>query len=302
MKNRLLSLFVGLACLSGLAQPAHCVPAQDPPTDAPKQAPAKIEYLSAWPKPADQHQLEVDIERLCKARTDEMEKQAQDALLACGTSAVPFLLDRYARERAPEAHERLRALLLDLIQADQTRLLAPRFASKSLDERVMVMWRAGVFPDRGIRAEAEAAWARVEKQGEKADPDERYAAALCACSAGCIKGLDTLIAQAMKRWDKKGQEMRIALEGVRGPDATAALSKSLDDQDRKIRVAALNLLGGCGDKSVIGKIKPMLDESDNSIRVAAINALRGIVDGELPLKDLSAFTAIEEAKKWKDRL
>jgi HEAT repeat protein len=106
----------------------------------------------------------------------------------------------------------------------------------------------------------------------------------------------------MKRWDKKGPEMRVALSGVRGAEATAVVGKRLDDPDRKTKVAALRLLGGCGDKSVVSKIKPLLDETDNSIRVAAINALRGIVDGDLPLEELSAFEAIEMAKQWKDKI
>jgi hypothetical protein len=270
--------------------------AQEPPKEAPKPAPAKIEYLTAWPKPADKDTLLVDIERLCKARTEDMGKLAHDALAADGASAVPFLLDRYGRD------ERLHDLLVELITADQTRLLAKSFESKNLNERVMALWRAGLFPDKEIKVPAEAAWARIDKQGDKADPDERYAGALCACSAGSIKGLDTLVAQAMKRWDKKGPEMRIALEGVRGAEATAVVGKRLDEADRKVKVAALHLLGGCGDKSIVSKIKPLLDETDNSIRVAAINALRGIVSGELPIEGLSAFEAIERAKKWKEKI
>lgn len=301
--NSPLPMLLALA-LAALPTPASARPQAPPAQEAPKpaSAPAKIEYLTAWPKPADKDQLLTDVERLVKARTEEMGKQAHDALVAAGASAVPFLLDRYGKEKDEGAHERLHDILLEMIKADQTRLLAKSFESKNLHERVMAMWRAGVFPDKEIRAAAEAAWTRVEKQGEKADPDERYAAALCACSAGCIKGLDTLIAQALKKWDKKGPEMRVALEGVRGPEATAVLTKRLDDPDRKVKVAALRLLGGCGDKSIIAKIKPLLDESDNSIRVAAINALRGIVDGQQPIEELSAFEAIETAKKWKERI
>lgn len=291
-----------LALLAGLLLAGSASALQTPQKPAEKSAPAPIEYLSAWPKPADKDALMTDIERLCKARTDEMSTQAHDALTADGASAVPFLLERYGREKDDAAHERLRALLLELIKADQTRLLAKSFDSKQIHERTMALWRAGVFPDKEIRSAAEAAWARVEKQGDKADPEEKYAAALCACASGSIKGLDTLVAQAMKRWDKKGPEMRVALAGVRGAEATAVVGKRLDDPDRKTKVAALRLLGGCGDKSVVSKIKPLLDETDNSIRVAAINALRGIVDGDLPLEELSAFEAIEMAKQWKDKI
>jgi hypothetical protein len=294
------NLRLSTLCLCALALPAAALP-QEPPAPA-AQAPAKIEYLTAWPKPADKDTLLTDIERLCKARTEDMGKLAHDALVATGAAAVPFLLDRYGREKDEGAHERLHEVLVEMIKADQTRVLAKHFESKFLHERVMALWRAGVFPDKEIKAAAEAAFVRMEKQGDKADPDERYAAALCACSAGSIKGLDTLVAQAIKRWDKKGPEMRVALEGVRGPEATAVVGKRLDEADRKIKVAALRLLGGCGDKSILGKIKPLLDETDNSIRVAAINACMGIVEGKLPIENLSAFEAIEQAKKWKEKI
>jgi hypothetical protein len=289
--------------LAGLLVPPAL--AQDPPKPAEPAAPAapaKVEYLSAWPKPADKDTLMTDIERLCKARTDEMGKLAHEALVATGAAAVPFLLDRYGREKDEGAHERLYQALLEMIKPEQTRVLAKSFESKYLNERVMALWRAGVFPDKEIKAAAEAAFVRMEKQGDKADPDERYAAALCACSAGSIKGLDTLVAQAIKRWDKKGPEMRIALEGVRGPEATAVVGKRLAEDDRKVKVAALRLLGGCGDKSILGRIKPLLDETDNSIRVAAINACLGIVEGKQPIEGLSAFEAIEMAKKWKEKI
>ena len=288
-------------CVCALALPAAAF-VQEPPKAAAAHAPVAIDFLTAWPKPADRDTLLTDIERLCKARTEEMGQLAHDALVACGAAAVPFLLERYGREKDEAAHQRLHDVLCETIKADQTRLLAKSFESKYLNERVMALWRAGVFPDKELRTAAEAAFVRVEKQGEKADLEERYAAALCACSAGSLRGLDTLVAQAIKRWDKKGPEMRVALEGVRGPEATAVVGKRLDETDRKIKVAALRLLGGCGDRTILGKIKPLLDESDNSIRVAAINALRGIVDGELPIEELSAFEAIETAMKWKGRI
>ena len=67
-------------------------------------------------------------------------------------------------------------------------------------------------------------------------------------------------------------------------------------------VAGLRLLAGCGDASALAAVGRHLDSSDNSIRIEAINACRGIVDGDPPLARLSAFEAIEVAKKWKGRL
>ena len=273
-------------------------------TQAPAQpeAPREIVYLTEWPKPASKDTLMTDIERLVKARTEEMGTLAHEALLKCGDSAVPFLLDRYGKEKDEGAHDRMHALLVELIKPEHSRLLAKRFASPNLNERTMAMWRAGLNNDPQIRAQAEAAFAKVEKQGEKADEFERYAAALVTTASGSMKGLSVLMDTAGKRWDKYGKEIHLALRGVRGAEATAIVSKGLAEADRKPKVAALRLLSGCGDKSAVPGIKPLLDSDDNSIRVAAINALRGIIDGADPLPELSSFEAIEMAKKWKERL
>lgn len=292
-----------LACVVIATLPALW--AQDKPTggETPQvQAPAEPVRLSEWPKPASKDQLLTEVERLVKARTEEMGTLAHEALLKAGDAAVPFLLDRFGKEKDEGAHERMRALLIELIKPEHTRLLAKRFASPQLHERSMAMWRAGLYNDKEIRTAAEAAWTKVEKQGEKADEFERYAAALVVTSSGSMKGLGALMEIAQQRWDKYGQEIHAALRGVRGPEATAIVSKGLAEAERKPKVAALRLLAGCGDKSATSSIRPLLDSDDNSIRVAAINALRGIVDGEAPLPELSSFEAIEMAKKWKARL
>ncbi len=147
---------------------------------------------------------------------------------------------------------------------------------------------------------AEAAWAKVVKQGEKADADERYAAALCTTASGSLAAFDAVFEIAQKSWAKKGGELRIALEAVRGPEPTKTLLGRLGGE-RKAKIAALEMLAGCGDKSAVGPLKPLLDDTDNEIRVVTINALRGIVDGDSPLDQLSAFESIEMAKKWKER-
>ena len=289
-------LFALYACLLLPSGPLR------PQAPAAPAAPAAISYLAEWPKPAAKDQLMTDIERLVKARTEEMGKLAYEALQKCGDSAVPFLLDRYGKEKDEGAHERMQSLLIELIRPEHSRLLAKRFASAQLHERTLAMWRAGLHNDPQIRPQAEAALAKVEKQGEKADEFERYAAALVATASGSMQGLDELMSTAQKRWDKHGREIHLALRGVRGAEAAGIVSKGLADPERRAKVAALRLLSGCGDKSALPAIKPLLDSDDNSLRVAAINALRGIVDGADPLPELSAFEAIEMAKKWKERL
>ncbi len=271
----------------------------------PVKAPAKpVERLTAWPKVADADQMKTDIERVVKANVPEMATGGHDGLVAAGSGVVPSVLARYGIERDEEARKRLFDILVTLTTAEDTRLLAKEFNNKSTLIRTFALWRSAQFPDPELKKDADAAWARVAKQGDKADADERYAVALCAASTGSIAGLEALwdATRTPKEWDAKKTELRAALEGARGKEATAFVMKKMGDKpDRKIKVAVMRMLAGCGDKDSASIVRPYLDDEDNQIRVAAINALRGIVDGAPPIENLSAFEAIEEAKKWKTR-
>jgi HEAT repeat protein len=231
-----------------------------------------------------------------------MAQGGHDGIVAEGAAAVPYVLERYGKERDEEAAARLHAALVAITAGDQTRLLAKEFEDKLLAVRTFALWRASCFPDPALRAPAEKAWQRVAKLGEKADPDERHAAALCTASTGSAAGLPALFdACGNKRWDKGAREIRAALEGARGVEASSFAIGKLENADRKTKVAALRMLAGCGDRSHAARLRLFLDDEDNSIRVAAINALRGMVDGAPPLEGLSAFEAIEMAKEWKGK-
>jgi len=286
-----------------LALPQSNKPA-DKSAGSPAAKPAKVAvtYLTAWPAPANKEATLTDIEKLCKARTPEMSTQAKDALVGGGAATVPFLLDRLGREKDDAALKRVREVLLEVTAADQTRLLAKEFDGKAAPVRVFCLHRAASFPDAGIRPAAEASWKRIEKAGDKVDADERYAAALCLASAGSTVGLDILMDAAKKSWDKFGVEIRAALEGVRGPEASKLVADKLEGADQKQKVAVLHMLAGCGDKSAMPRVRFFLDDDDNQVRVAAINACRGIVDGAPPEEQMPVFEAIESAKKWKERV
>jgi hypothetical protein len=274
-------------------------PAEKP---ADKPAAAPVEKLTAWPKPADKDVVLTDIERVVKAHVPEMAIQGRDALIAGGASVVPFVLERYGREKNEAVAERLHEVLIATTGPEQTVLLSKEFENKLLPVRVFTLHRTAAFPDKGIVAAAEKAWARVAKQGEKADPEERYSAALCAASAGSVAGFEALFeACKTKRWDAEKKEIRTALEGVRGKPATDLALAKLQDADRKTKVAVLRMLAGCGEKEQAGKLRGFLDDEDNAIRVAAINALLGMVDDKPPIENLAAFEAIEMAKEWKGR-
>jgi hypothetical protein len=290
------------AALLSLA--ATIVAAQEPMSKEPPKAKVAepVKYLDAWPKPQNVDTLKTDIERLVKVRTPEMGVQARQALTADGAAAVPFLLERYGKEKDVDAQRRLREVLVDVTKADQTRLLAKHFEKPSTLERTFALWRCAAFPDKDLAAAAEKAFANVEKQADKADPDEKYAAALCVTSTGSLKGLDMLYTIAGNEWGKHAVELRAALNGIRGPEPTKIIVAKLQGADRKQKVAVLHVLSGCGDKTAVPYVRPFLDDDDNSIRVAAINAMRGIVDGDPPVEQLSVFEAIEMAKAWKSKL
>lgn len=298
---------VALACVATAMFSNLPARAEDPPKkpDATAKADAKpIVRLTAWPKPEDKDKLLVDVDRVLKARTPEMGEQGRDALLAVGPAAVPFVLDAYGREKDPDTKKRLHEVLVGITTAEHTRLLAKEFNGRFPQARTFALWRAAYFPDPEILKDAEAAWARNAKLGDKADPDERYAAALCCAAAGSIVGLEALwdATRTPKEWDAKKRELRAALNGARGHAASAWVLAKLDDKaDRKLKVAVMRMLAGCGDKESASRVRPFLEDEDNQVRVAAINALRGIVDGDPPLEDLSAFEAIEQAKKWKGK-
>lgn len=299
-----LTTALGLLALS-LAPAAHAQGGdsllKDPGKKNVKFDPSKVTYLTAWPKPQKKDQLVTDIDRLVKASIPEMAEGGKQGIVAEGTAAVPFVLERYGKEKDEDVLKRMKDVLLEITAPEQTRLLAQDFAHRDVLHRTFALWRAAAWPDPQIKPQAEAAWAKVQKQAEKADPDERYAAALCATSSGSLAAFEAVFEIAQKSWPKKGAELRVALEAVRGPEPTKTLLGKLGGE-RKARIAALKMLAGCGDKSAIGALRPLLDDTDNEIRVVTINALRGIVDGDGPLDQLSAFESIEMAKKWKERI
>jgi hypothetical protein len=279
--------------------------AQDAPPPAPPPNPPgdpAPEKLEAWPELShpERKAVEVEIQKLTKARTPEMAASAEAALVGAA-GAMPLLLAAYAKEKDEEVSARLSQAMLGATDARHTRLLAHEFTHKSAAVRAWCLRRAAAFPDAGVRAAAEQAVLAVARAGAKADPEERYAASLCSAAAGSLVGLDVLREWAAEDWAERGAELRTALASVRGTEASSLLAPGLGGERLEV-VAALRLLSAAGDQSVVPAVARHLDSDDNQVRVAAINALRGIVDRQEPLEELSVFGAIELAKTWKARV
>lgn len=280
-----------------------------PPTQLSLPEPARIEdeakkeKLTEWPSPSNAGELKKDIQRLRKARTEEMGIQAVAALKEAGAASAPLLIKALGKEKDEEARERILDVLTHVTAVEHTRLLARELKSKDLGVRVWTLRRLAVFPDHDLSEQVVKHLAALKKKGSKADPDELKAAALCTLSTGEIAGLDVVFGMAKDSWKRYSKEILIAAREIRGKTATSVLAHHLSNGDRKERVAALRLLSSCGDPvTALSLIRPFLDNTDNSLRIGAINALRGIVDGDPPLDKLPVFEAIERANKWKNRV
>jgi hypothetical protein len=275
----------------------------------PVQEEEEIRRLEEWPELSrdERRDAELEIERLQKARTPGMADDAHAKLVATGAGFVPLVLARIERERDGAARERMLAVCDAVTGPAHTRLLAREFAHDSAVVRAWALRRAARYPDAGIRAEAEAALARVralqEQEDKGFDAEELFLAALATTSSGSLAGLDVVYAEAIEDWKDRGAAIRVAAEAVRGPEATKVVTEHLAAGERARVIGALHLLAGLGSKpEAVRYVKPYLDDQDNGIRIAAINALRGIVDGEPPIEHLPVFEAIELARKWKQKV
>jgi len=300
MRHRSPALLTLLAFLLGASATPAALPPQDPaPEEQEEQEPKRLE---AWPA-VDQKAVRSELARLRKARTAEMGRQGQAALIALGSGAAPLVIDKLSQEKGEDALERMHAVLEAVTDARHTRLLAERFGDKAAPVRLWCLRRVAIFPDPGTRPAAEEALKAAEGRKRKLDPAEVLAAALCCAASGSFEGFDVLCAAAEEDWGDHREALVIALGPLRGEQATARVLPYLEESSRKRKLLGLRLLSACGEaESAVPKVRPFLDETDNSLRVGAINALRGIVDGDPPLPRLSVFEAIERANKWKARL
>ncbi|HUR29193.1 MAG TPA: hypothetical protein VM509_13480 [Planctomycetota bacterium] len=309
MKSRECLASSFLVLCSALA-PAQTPPPKEPP---PPAADVKVVRLEAWPT-FNNEALKIaqtDVERVRKASTEEMATAGREGLVKAGAGVAPLLLAALGKEKDESVRARIVAVLDQVTGAEHTRLLAKEFGSKSRDVRLYVFNRCSLYPDSELRGVVEPLLTKAVKDNA-IDSDERYAIAVCATSTSSTAGLPALHAAAAENWNKRGVQIRAALEGVRGPDASAILlamfkegdipapnAPLLPKEDRQRVVACLNMLAGCGDKSALNKAKSFLDSTDNTVRVAAINAVLGIAQGKPPVANLSAFEAVELAKKLK---
>lgn len=269
----------------------------------------EVERLEEWPEvsPQERREIELNVQRLRKARTEEMEDEALDLLSDAGTACVPELLDALRAEKKAPVRAKLERLLTSFTGAEHTRLLARELDSSSAAVRLFCLERAARFPDAALREVAvehlESTLTALERKRRGTLPEEGYAAALFATSTGATEGLETLFPYVRDEWRGRSEELRIAVAAARGPEAsTLVVGLAADGKPRAIE-AALRMLWDCGDRDTGADYAADQLYHDNPvIRLAAVNALRCIVDGDPVLEDVSVFDGIQLADAWKRRL
>ena len=302
----MLSLLLPLWAATPVAGPRPLPRPIERSAQVPAQEPARpdrpIERLTAWPELRDEARVEKDVARLRAAETEAMGQQAGEALIADGAMVAPLLLRGLSRELKEDARERITAVLEAVVGAPHTRLLGEWFDDRSAVVRVWTRRKAARYADPGLRERAQAAWAKVQKLGERAEPEEVSVTALLLTSTGDLSQLERVIARAQERWVQESTLLREVFASLRGSQVGGLLGAGLKDAPRQRASTLLRLLAAAGTRDQLSFVAPYLEQNDNTLRVDAINACRAIVDGDPPLDRLAVFEAIEMAKKWKERL
>lgn len=273
---------------------------------------AEIERHDEWPEPVSSEAVRTSLAKVRKRATKEMERQGLAELAAIGPAAAPFLLRALGKERDDDTARVLVEALDGVTTVEYTRALAESFDDRKAAVRNYALERAAVLGDPGLGKVAGEIWKDLEerladeRERERVDEGTVRAAALLAFSCGHVAAVPAVIERAgSKAYGAHRDALGAAAghAGANAPEIADALAVSLaEGRPMSERLGALRLLTHAGSKEQSRAIAAALDARENPVKIAAINALRRIVDGEPPIEKMSAFDAIERAKKWKSRL
>lgn len=314
MKRALPLLITGLV-LGLSAFPASSF-GQEPDASPAVAASAANERTNVWPDVDSTEALRTSLAKIRKATSDEMERQGQAEIVVMGAGAAPLLLKALGKERSTDARKRIVTALDAVTTATFTPALAELFGEKKVNVRNYVLQRVAELGDPQQRETADGLWSDLQKQladkrkASKVDPGTVDATALLAFACGSPASAEHMIERAgSKGFSKISDSLNAAAANARASGeapsravADALLESLTKDSPMKSRLGALRLLTFAGSEDDARKVAAQLDAAENQVKIAAINALRQMVDGDPPIKKLSAFDAIERAKKWKSRI
>lgn len=281
-------LLLGLPALA--AQQERQEPPERPTTDRQEKQPKP-----EWPelRGRDENRVKAAIRRL-DADKEKVVAAAEQELIGYGAAAAPLLLQRLD-DKTLEDGSRLMAILDRVVTTEYLPLVLERADFRAVKVRRWVSrWLARSHDERARKALVEAC-----------DDDDAvvvWHGWLGRAGFGDVEAVPHLIARCREHFRDEVDLIAAVLPAARSDEMAAAVLDRTIREDELTRVAGLRLLRYLAPPSYAGRVALGLDASQHNVKKATINALRVIVDGDEPLENLSVFQAIEQAKRWKERV
>ncbi|MDA0372669.1 MAG: hypothetical protein O2865_02685 [Planctomycetota bacterium] len=276
-------LTLRLLCLLGLWMTT--AQAQEPKVEPP-----------TWPELSSK---QTEAAKLALRRLGDEDEEVADAaeaeLVDFGPAIAPMLLTRLA-DRRPQHEDVLARVLHRVVPASHAPLIADKAAAKAVPVRSFAVEYLAGLGDTTYRPVFEKA---------RKDKDEGVAFRAVLGLAG-LRDRDALLELLglceTLEWRDTSSLIQTGLAHARDAELTDALVKAMPREDERRVVTGLRLLRSVAPKEYAGVIATWLDAEQHAVKKEAINTLRAVVDGDRPLENLSVFQAIDQAKKWKERI
>lgn len=265
----------------------------------------------SWPELAqkDADRIALLVRKLEIGGETESEK-ARTQLVALGPGVVPHLLRRLALPRQTDAALAATAQALDAVVAsehaplvakvtDDRTLPARRWAMRWLMLHVDERWRDVYERHAGPLVDPKG---DAPKDATPPDPEIRFCANLALAALRDTDALARVIEICHTQWQERAEVVGKVLPLARSQEMASWMMRQMRADDERSRVTGLRLLRSLAPKDYAGAIAIHLDAGEASVKREAINALRAVVDGAPPIETMASFTAIEESRKWKERL
>ncbi|MCC6782687.1 MAG: hypothetical protein IT457_07565 [Planctomycetes bacterium] len=288
------ALFLFAAGHAQTPKPAEPEPAQEP--------------KASWPElPAKENERVLTQIRKLETGNEADSAKAQATLVAYGPALVPHLLRRLALPRQSDDAIAAVTRTLDAIVTDEH---APLVA-KATEERALPTQRWAL---RWLTLHADERWREVYarhaggaatdggKPAAARDEELVFCADLALAALQDKEALARVIEVCHTQWRERGEFVGAVLPKARGREMASWVIRQMRPNDERSRVTGLRLLRSLATPEYAAAIANYLDSGESSVKREAINALRAVVDGAPPIEELSVFSAIEQAKQWKERL
>jgi hypothetical protein len=266
------------------------------------------EPKASWPElPAKENERVLALIRKLETANEADSAKAQATLAAYGPALVPHLLRRLALPRQSDDAIAAVTRTLDAIVTDEHAALV----AKATEERALPTQRWAL---RWLTLHADDRWREVyarhaggaatdgAKPAAARDEELAFCADLALAALQDKEALARVIEICHTQWRERGEFVGKVLPKARGREMASWVIRQMRPNDERSRVTGLRLLRSLATQEYAGAIANYLDSGESSVKREAINALRAVVDGAPPIEELSVFSAIEQAKQWKERL